>query len=1121
MPRASPGTKQLGSPPRDDNTHWSRRPDSTPVRTTPTTKPSAEIAAEPASAPKLDLRLGKTIEDATRAVTDDMAVGDLRGDGVVVNFDAASIQRKRAKFRWNIPTCAVAETGAEPAPAPAPAPATPRQPLLPEQTSKAGTVRPQPPSRPPVSFDSDSDGDRSPTTHEPEPEAPATIDQTPATPINQSTCTRCMCCRRAKKTKLSLTSISVLGSMSKLAKRAKRATSKSTVRKFAQPRKLWQTAFGHTAALSSSFSQEQYELRSVFAKIDKQGQGEIEADDVGAVFHVFGIHVTREDLIDIFDELDEDVSGSISFEEFAGTAGPVYNGLKHFRITEEILLQPLIGLFTDHGKFIGKKKESTPHTPRRLKRGTSLGAMESQKLTETLKANTELDNAECIRLQTLHKIMGKVGCLLKDEEYSSALEFIKTRLTPEETEAMVTHDSEDTVDVFAVARILLLELANDKESHTQGIVDGTLVEKKRFANLIETTPDCKGRDVWRTLVRRFFIVQGLYAKCKDIIMLFGQRRMDAEMARISEIDEARKNRPCFFFPESAFRWRWDLLQVFFLATTAFFTPLRAGFDVSVPVLTPWFWFELISDFYFWSDIVVSFRSVYYDNHGGLVIDSKDIARRYLSTWFIIDVASCLPVQYVEYTMQSFVEVDRQTITSKTTNRNFKVVKVMKLFRLVKMLRLLRLKRLLHRYDDYLTEIMQSVMVIKMLLSLLFVMHLMACGWFAVGMLAEDNEFHQEVREVGNAYSRTSSVAEGWALAARFTEQVNLTSKYLKSLFYCITDFAVEIASTDYELVYVCVQHVVYEGIFAFITAAFASSIISGRVSETRRAEKMAEIREFLQKNKIPINLRQSVTNYYEHYFQQKSVFNERLLLADFPPRIRTDVINVMYRDRINNMPFFRGLSDDVSFRLCMALRPMMILTNEVAFVQGTLGQELYMIHHGQCLVYTHAASRAPRTITTHGDTRSPRNDPQETNRRRVLGCCCKHNTVDKEPGETTRDHSLDENHPEFGSSLGTLSTGSQITPSLKCHVPSANVASLQHDQSRPHPNSSQNDSLTRAVFVGSFFGELAVIEPEHVHDRTVVRPTATRSKGFTLIIVHAELSAIHFAHHRYICVPVC
>ena len=43
---------------------------------------------------------------------------------------------------------------------------------------------------------------------------------------------------------------------------------------------------------------------------------------------------------------------------------------------------------------------------------------------------------------------------------------------------------------------------------------------------------------------------------------------------------------------------------------------------------------------------------------------------------------------------------------------------------------------------------------------------------------------------------------------------------------------------------------------------------------------------------------------------------------------------VRYREVMQNMPFFRGLSDEVSFRLCMALKPVMMLKNDVVFMQG-------------------------------------------------------------------------------------------------------------------------------------------------------------------------------------------
>lgn len=51
----------------------------------------------------------------------------------------------------------------------------------------------------------------------------------------------------------------------------------------------------------------------------------------------------------------------------------------------------------------------------------------------------------------------------------------------------------------------------------------------------------------------------------------------------------------------------------------------------------------VFDFIFLLDIVVSFFSAYYNSKFILIDKRKQIAWRYLSTWFLIDVLSIIPL----------------------------------------------------------------------------------------------------------------------------------------------------------------------------------------------------------------------------------------------------------------------------------------------------------------------------------------------------------------------------------------------------------------------------------------------------------------------------------------------
>ena len=75
-------------------------------------------------------------------------------------------------------------------------------------------------------------------------------------------------------------------------------------------------------------------------------------------------------------------------------------------------------------------------------------------------------------------------------------------------------------------------------------------------------------------------------------------------------------------------------------------PLRLAFDVETDYGTISFWFDVLVDIYFLCDIVINFRTAYYDSSQVLVIKPDRISWHYLTSWFAIDVISCMPISYI-------------------------------------------------------------------------------------------------------------------------------------------------------------------------------------------------------------------------------------------------------------------------------------------------------------------------------------------------------------------------------------------------------------------------------------------------------------------------------------------
>eukprot|EP01047_Picozoa_sp_COSAG01_P038210 COSAG01_NODE_3087_length_6609_cov_2.598925_4_plen_214_part_00 len=102
--------------------------------------------------------------------------------------------------------------------------------------------------------------------------------------------------------------------------------------------------------------------------------------------------------------------------------------------------------------------------------------------------------------------------------------------------------------------------------------------------------------------------------------------------------------------------------------------------------------------------------------------------------------------------------------------------------------------------------------------------------------------------------------------------------------------------------------------------------------------------------KVPFTTRRKIRLYYQHFFKNKSVFNETEILRNLPPNMSSELIYCMYKNIIENCPLFRNLTDDVIGRICLELCPYAAPAGEIVIQEGTPGTDLYLVVLGNVLV---------------------------------------------------------------------------------------------------------------------------------------------------------------------------
>ena len=147
-------------------------------------------------------------------------------------------------------------------------------------------------------------------------------------------------------------------------------------------------------------------------------------------------------------------------------------------------------------------------------------------------------------------------------------------------------------------------------------------------------------------------------------------------------------------PDSPATMCWEGAQIVFLLYVSVAVPMRACFGIELVLGSFWFWFDVLVDLYFILDVIANFRTAIVLPSGVLEARPRVIARQYMRSWFLIDLLSCLPINYLFLLMEALAsDDDRETKNA----AGLKAVKVVRLVRLTKMLRIARLRRMLQKY----------------------------------------------------------------------------------------------------------------------------------------------------------------------------------------------------------------------------------------------------------------------------------------------------------------------------------------------------------------------------------------------------------------------------------------
>ncbi|RZC89262.1 hypothetical protein C5167_030955 [Papaver somniferum] len=131
--------------------------------------------------------------------------------------------------------------------------------------------------------------------------------------------------------------------------------------------------------------------------------------------------------------------------------------------------------------------------------------------------------------------------------------------------------------------------------------------------------------------------------------------------------------------------------------------------------------------------------------------------------------------------------------------------------------------------------------------------------------------------------------------------------------------------------------------FAIVTMATVALIVKGSKTERFR-DKMADIMKYMNINELGKEICDQIKSHL--WLQYESSYTEAVVLQDFPISIRAKISQTLYRDFIENVPLFKGCSQELKNQIVIGLHEEFFLPGEVIMEQGNIVDQIYFVCHG-------------------------------------------------------------------------------------------------------------------------------------------------------------------------------
>lgn len=214
----------------------------------------------------------------------------------------------------------------------------------------------------------------------------------------------------------------------------------------------------------------------------------------------------------------------------------------------------------------------------------------------------------------------------------------------------------------------------------------------------------------------------------------------------------------------------------------------------------------------------------------------------------------------------------------------------------------------------------SYRLIPILIMLPLLVHLVACGWIALG-------------------SGTAGV------------DADKVTEFIKGVYWAFTTLTTVgygdiSAKTNPQMIYACLVQVIGVGVFGYVLSNVASLLARNDAAREHHMNNLDRVELYMNTHEIPGPLRSKIRSYYHYMWHNKKGYQDNSILEDLPVKIQSELYLHINKPILEEVPFLSGADPDLVEDLMHQLEFRICVPGERIFRKGDLGDAMYFVHKG-------------------------------------------------------------------------------------------------------------------------------------------------------------------------------